>query len=62
MDGIILENTFTSVPDLVDSMFSVLGYFKSIVLTNHWNTIEAVKDIKSPILYVTGSKDEIVPT
>ena len=47
---------------MVDSMFSVLGYLKGFVLTNHWSTIDLVKDIKSPILYITGAKDEIVPT
>ena len=61
-DGLILENTFTSIPDMVDSMFSVIGYLKGLVLTNYWSTIDLVKDIKLPILYVTGSHDEIVPT
>lgn len=47
---------------MVDSMFSVLGYLKGFVLTNYWQTIELVKDITLPILYITGSYDEIVPT
>ena len=47
---------------MVDSMFGVLAYLKGFVLTNHWSTIDLVKDIKLPILYITGAKDEIVPT
>jgi len=47
---------------MADSMFGILGYFKGLVLTNYWSTIDLVKEIKLPILYVTGSKDEIVPT
>jgi len=58
----VLENTFTSIPDMVDSMFSVIGYLKGLVLTNYWQTIDLVGDITLPILYVTGRKDEIVPT
>ena len=61
IDGLILENTFTSIEDMVDSMFSVLGYLKSYVLTNHWRTIELVKSITLPILYITCRHDEIVP-
>lgn len=43
-------------------MFSVLAYMKGLVLTNHWRTIDLVKDITIPILYITGANDEIVPT
>ena len=47
---------------MADAMFSVLAYFKSLVLTNHWWTIELVGQIELPIFYVTCTNDEIVPT
>ena len=47
---------------MVDAMFSVLGYLKGLVLTNFWKTIDLVPQIETPIFYVTGSLDEIVPT
>ena len=62
IDGLVLENTFTSIPDMADQLFSVLAYFKGMVLTNYWQTIDLVPHIELPILYVTGDKDEIVPT
>ena len=62
IDGLILENTFTSIDDMADAMFSVLAVLKDFVLTNHWRTIDIVGDINLPILYVTGRKDRTVPT
>ena len=43
-------------------MFGVLGYLKSLVLTNYWQTIDLVGEISQPILFVTGTRDEVVPT
>lgn len=60
IDGLIIENTFTSIDDMADRMFSVLAYLKRFVLTNHWRTIDLVKEITIPILYITGALDEIV--
>ena len=62
IDGLVLENTFTSIEDMADAMFGVVAIFKDLVLTNHWRTIDLVGDITLPIFYVTGSHDEIVPT
>lgn len=61
IDGLILENTFTSIPDMADRMFSVLAYFKGLVLTNYWRTIDVVREIELPINYVTSTFDEICP-
>jgi len=60
-NGLVLENTFTSIDDMVDHIFSIVRLFKSLILRMHWNTAELIGDIKSPILFVIGDKDEIVP-
>lgn len=39
---------------MADSLFSVLAYFKGLVLTNYWRTIDLVPDITIPIMYVSG--------
>ena len=62
IDGLVLENTFTSIPDMADQMFGFIANLKYLVLTNYWMTIDLVPHIELPILYITGSKDEIVPT
>lgn len=61
-NGIVLENTFTSIDDMVDVIFPFLKYLKWIVLNMHWNTNALIKDIRSPLLIVVGEKDEIVPS
>ena len=61
IDGLILENTFISIEGMADAMFNVLARLKSLILTNHWQTIELVKKIELPIFYVTCIHDEIVP-
>ena len=61
IDGIILENTFTSISDMVDIMFPFLAPIKEYVLKIGWNTNELVPKITAPLLFVMGKKDEIVP-
>lgn len=60
-DGIILENTFTSISDMVDSLFYSVSFFKYFILRIDWDTKALVSTIKLPMLIITGDKDEIVP-
>lgn len=41
-DGLILENTFTSIADMVDSLFYFVGYFKPLILRIKWDTKQIV--------------------
>jgi len=61
--GIILENTFTSISDLVDSLFPFIAYeaLKKRFLRIHWESIKRVPDITVPLLFLTGEKDEMIP-
>lgn len=73
--GVILENTFTSIADLVDIMFPKLSFMKGYIQRNFWPSIDRVGKITQPILFVMGKnskkyifsfifsamKDEIVP-
>jgi fermentation-respiration switch protein FrsA (DUF1100 family) len=59
--GVIVENTFTSMGDMVDKIFFFLRYFKFLILRNYWQSIDLVKDIQSPMLFITGDQDELVP-
>lgn len=60
-DGLVLENTFTSIGDMVDSLFYFVGYFKPLILRIKWDTRQIISNLQLPILFVTGSEDEIVP-
>ena len=59
--GVILENTFTSIDDMVDKIFPYVSMFKSLILRNHWRSIDIIHKIKVPILFIIASKDELVP-
>ena len=61
LDGIILENTFTSISDMVDHVFYLVSFFKGLILRMGWYTSELVPNLEMPVLYVTGDQDEIVP-
>jgi len=60
--GVILENTFTSISDMVDIIFPKLAKLKSLLLRNHWNTKDRIQMLKIPMLFILGLKDELIPT
>lgn len=39
----------------------LLSKFKGLVLRNYWPTLERIKHVDCPILFIAGAKDEIVP-
>lgn len=59
--GLILENTFTSIPCMVDHIFPYVAYLKWIVLRLYYPTKDLIGKIETPILFMRGLEDEIVP-
>ena len=57
----ILENTFTSLPQLVDEIMPAVAFLKSFVLRNYWPSISRIPHVTAPILFIAGKKDELVP-
>lgn len=53
--GVILENTFTSMADMVDAVLGRLSFLKHFILRNHWKSKEIVHRIRAPILFIKGS-------
>ena len=60
--GLILENTFCSIADMVDHIFPLLSYFKHLVQRIYWPSIDRIPNVKVPILFLVGMNDEIVPS
>jgi len=58
--AVLLENTFTSIDDLVDILFPVLKPFK-FLLRNHWPSLRRIKDLECGLLFLSGEKDELIP-
>ena len=59
--GLILENTFTSIPDMVDVVMPWVAPMKSLVLRIGWHSKARIPAITAPILFVSGRRDELVP-
>jgi len=59
--GVILENTFTSIGDMVDQLMPMVATFKSLIQRIFYPTIDRIPKVTSPILFIRGMKDEIVP-
>lgn len=59
--GVIIENTFTTLGDLVDIMFPPLKYVRDFLLKSKFETIKIIGKIKRPILFCRSENDELIP-
>jgi len=62
LKGVILENTFTSIADMVDQLMPMVAIFKKLIQRVFYPTIDRIGKIENHILFVRGIKDEIVPS
>lgn len=60
--GLIVENTFTCISDMVDQLFPLLKYFKKYILRLDWSSYKRIRKITAPILFLSGLSDEVVPS
>lgn len=59
-DGLVLEATFTSVRDMIDQ--SPWGFLPvGLILTQKFDTLSKIGDVKMPVLITHGTRDTIVP-
>ncbi|OLY82429.1 Protein bem46 [Smittium mucronatum] len=63
ISGMILENTFTSLPDVVSNIFPpIISLFVKPFLMDTWDSKSRIARISSiPILFLSGLKDTLVP-
>ncbi|XP_039023891.1 alpha/beta hydrolase domain-containing protein WAV2-like [Hibiscus syriacus] len=70
--ALILENTFTSILDMAGVLFPLLKWFLggpgtkgpkilNFLVRSPWCTIDAIGQIKQPVLFLSGLQDETVP-
>lgn len=61
--GLIIENTFSSISDMVGKVFPFLDFdfIKKFMLKIHWRSIDLIPNIKTNMLFLACSNDEIVP-
>ncbi|CAB4422257.1 unnamed protein product [Rhizophagus irregularis] len=61
VSGLIVENTFLSIPKLVPHVIPPLRYF-TFFCTQKWESEKAIQNLKHiPILFLFGECDELIP-
>ncbi|KAJ1957017.1 bem46 protein, variant [Dipsacomyces acuminosporus] len=59
--GLMLENTFLSIPKLVPSVMPILKYV-SFLASEKWDSEKTIRKIsKVPILFLSGLQDDLIP-
>ncbi|KAI8582676.1 hypothetical protein K450DRAFT_226393 [Umbelopsis ramanniana AG] len=62
--GVILENTYLSIQDMVTAIYTKwtpYPYIAKYFLWNRWPTKERIGHVSCPVLFLSSAKDEIVP-
>ena len=57
--ALILQSPFTSISDIVREKVGVLSL---IVDTRSWDSLEAMKQIHCPVLFIHGLEDNVIPS
>jgi uncharacterized protein len=61
VDGLILESTFTSIRDMARQY--AWGWLPvDLVLTQHFDSLEKIAEVRAPTLFVHGKEDRLVPS
>eukprot|EP00696_Hemimastix_kukwesjijk_P012271 gnl/Hemi2/25392_TR8547_c0_g1_i1.p1 gnl/Hemi2/25392_TR8547_c0_g1~~gnl/Hemi2/25392_TR8547_c0_g1_i1.p1 ORF type:complete len:483 (+),score=74.69 gnl/Hemi2/25392_TR8547_c0_g1_i1:193-1449(+) len=58
--GLLLENTYTSILDMIDVVHPLLRPFK-LVVRDRWMSCERILNITIPTLFISGLRDKHVP-
>lgn len=60
--GILVENTFTSISNMVDHVMPFVAPIKGLVLRIGWDSASAVPKLGDmPVMLLAGAKDTLVP-
>jgi pimeloyl-ACP methyl ester carboxylesterase len=60
--GLVLENTFTALIDMIDLVHPYLRTFKWLVTQNRWLSREKIKQLEVPVLLLSGQRDGFIPS
>lgn len=59
--ALVLENTFLSIPAMVDILLPYLSMVKGLILRIGWHNDRRVGRLAHPMLFISGLQDELVP-
>lgn len=61
LKGLILCNTFTSLPEVIDDMNFIFRLFRPLILNNYWPNKDRIGKLTLPIMFISGRSDEMIP-
>lgn len=60
--GVILENTFTSMADMVSVVVPKLAtVVNNYIMLHKWESVKHIHKIKAPICFISGLDDKLIP-
>lgn len=61
--GLIVENTFTSIPDMGKHLFKMelIKWIPLCIVKNQYTSVQKMPKIRLPTLFISGAADELVP-
>ena len=62
--ALIVENTFTSIPDIGRTLFNcrIIRFLPNWYYKNQFNSMAKVSAITAPVLFMSGLSDELIPS
>jgi abhydrolase domain-containing protein 13 len=62
ISGVIVENTFMSIPTMVDRLMPWATSIKWLILRIKWDSIGMIGALPQPIMFISGDRDDLVPS
>lgn len=59
--GVIVENTFLSISEMVDHLMPYVAPLKALILRIGWNSGKIAPTLRIPTLFLAGARDTLVP-
>jgi fermentation-respiration switch protein FrsA (DUF1100 family) len=59
IQALVLEAPYTTLPDVGQSAYKILPV--TLLMKDKYNSIEKIKSVKAPMLFLHGKKDNVVP-
>ena len=55
VSALVLENTFLSIPAMVDQLMPLIAPLKDLVLRIQWCSDQKIVELRQPILFISGT-------
>lgn len=63
--GVVIENTFTNISEMAQTLLpflKMMPWLSRLMLKMDWNSLDCVKSMSTPVMFISGDEDNFVPT